>query len=188
MKKILSLSTILIMVMALVGCNINDEPIPNSTGESKQSTLEGQQTVGTPNPFSEVESNEVFKEEIGISIDAPEGATNIEYRIYSNEIAQIDYDIDEKNFVLRASKTISGQELSGNHGDFEMISYIACGDTASVTVDTVELDDGSAFATSIVEMADHDTIYLALSCTNQITGDEISSMIDAMSYKIAEIN
>ena len=251
MKKILSLSLVLIMFMALVGCSSNDAPDPGSTGKSKPITLEdyenieigttaedirekfgepefttlgtwvetyhyadqsisisyetnadnygtvtgvyfkdieedGQQTGGTPNPFSKVENNEVFNEVIGINIDAPEGATNIEYSIYSNEIVQINYDYGEKRFVLRASKTISGRELSGKHGDFEMMSYVSCGEHVSVTVDTVEIEDGSAFATSTVEMLDNDTVYLALSTTNQITGNEISSMIDAMSYKIAD--
>ena len=248
MKKILSLSLVLLMVMALVGCSSNDAPDPGSTGKSKPITLEdyenieigttveeirekfgepkfttsgtwvetyhygdqsisisyetnadnygtvtgvyieenGQQTGGTPNPFSKVENNEVFNEEIGINIDAPEGATNIEYSIYSNEIAQINYDLGETRFVLRASKTIGGQELSGNHGDFEIISLTTKYENVTVTIDAVEIEDGSAFATSTVETMDNDTFYLALSTADQITGDEISSMIDEISCDVAD--
>ena len=142
--------------------------------------------VAIINPLVEVENADIFKEAFGIDIKAPKDAVDIEYYILNDKISQIVYVIDGKKFDLRASKSIVGQELSGIHGDFEMITYVACGDTVSVTVATAELDDGSAFATSTVEMMGHDTVYLALSTTNQITGDEISSMLDDMSYEMAD--
>ena len=187
MKSIISLGVVLLMVMPFIGCTSNNTPDLGSTGESKPVTSKEEKTGGVTNPFSKVEDSKIFNDEIGINIDAPKNATNIEYSLYSNEIAQINYCIDEKRFVLRASKTISGQELSGMHGNFEMTSYISCGDPVSVTVNTVELEDGSAFATSKVEMMDNDTVYLALSTTKEITGDEIANMIEEISYEMAEI-
>ena len=186
------------MVMALAGCGYTED---DSLGQGvdivgkevispepdTKDMNEEQQTVGVSNPLVEVENAKAISESLAISIDAPDGAINVEYGILADKIAQIVYDLDEKTFVLRASKSIGGQELSGMHGNFEMISYVGCGDTVSVAVDTVELDDGSAFVTSTVEMMEHDTVYLALSTTNKITGDEISSMINKISYEIANI-
>lgn len=142
--------------------------------------------VSMVNSLVEVESSEMLIEALDIRIDAPMNPKDIEYYILSDKIAQIIYVLDDKEFVLRASKSVGGRELSGIYGDFEMTSFVACGDTVSVTVDTVELEDGSAFATSTVEILDKDDIYLSLSTTNEIDGEEISSMINEISYQVAD--
>lgn len=181
MKKILSLSLALIMMMALVGCD-------NFNAKDQEDVNQELQIGGVPNPFSTISNNEIFNEEIGINIDAPQSATNIEYSIHSNEIAQISYDLDEKRFVLRASKTISGKELSGIHGDFYFEELDAKYENGSVTISTAELDDGSAYAISVVQFEDKDTIYLALSTTNEILGNDITAMINIISHSVIEGN
>ena len=185
MKKIPVFCLALIMVMTFVGC----ARVSDTGNTCKPASNQGdKQTGGVPNPFSSLETNESFNEEISIDIDAPEGATNIKYSIYSNEIAKIVYDLDEKTFVLRASKTISGQELSGQHGDFHFEELDAKYENGSVTISTSELDDGSAFATSVVQFEDNDTIYLALSTTNEISGNNITAMLNIISHSVIEDN
>ncbi len=143
-------------------------------------------SVSIINPLLEVDNADAFVEAFDIEIDALEGSVDVSYYILADEIAQIIFVLDEKEFVLRASKTISGTALSGIHGDFEMNSYVACGDKVSITVDTASLKEGKAFSTSTVEIFDEDTIYLSLVSENTIESEEISSMIEKISYSIAD--
>lgn len=69
------------------------------------------------NPFSDVDGSEAFLE-LGIDADAPENAENISYSIIDGEIANISFELDGHEYILRASYQsgdftgIYGEEIS----------------------------------------------------------------------------
>lgn len=78
---------------------------------------QGQETsepakVGSNVRFAD--SAAVFTEELGITINAPEGSKNVQYRIIDNEIADISFVYHGINYTLRASEK-SG-DFSGING------------------------------------------------------------------------
>ena len=66
------------------------------------------------NPFVSVEGAQEFKTKLGIVLNAPEGAENVEYTIIDNEMANIDFNYAEHSYTLRASK--QGGDFSGLYG------------------------------------------------------------------------
>lgn len=50
------------------------------------------------------DSADMFTEELGITVDAPEGARNIRYRIIDDNIADISFEFSGINYTLRASE------------------------------------------------------------------------------------
>lgn len=91
------------------------------------------------NPFAEVSSAEDFKT-IGITLDAPAGAQNVQYTIIDNEIAEVRFEMDGKNYTARASAQ-SG-DFSGLYGSEEEIETI---DAAQDAVLSAVQIDGSQY-------------------------------------------
>lgn len=75
----------------------------NFFGNSPISSSSEDSDIQTTNPFMKVSSAEEFKK-INIEIDAPEGAENISYAIIDGNIAEINFDKNGHNYVLRASE------------------------------------------------------------------------------------
>ena len=69
------------------------------------------------NPFVEVENAEAFKA-LSVTLDAPEGTQETSYAIIDGKIAEIQFELDGKNYLARASAQegdfsgLNGQELS----------------------------------------------------------------------------
>lgn len=84
-------------------------------------TAPGESNVQVGNPFVEVKTADDFKA-IGITLDAPVGAQNVVYTIIDNEIANVGFEMDGKNFTVRASAQ-SG-DFSGLFGSEETIETI----------------------------------------------------------------
>ncbi len=180
-EKILALSLVLIIGISLSACSEQkvDTQLSDTPSVSEEISEEKAE-VGVVNPIVEVENSQALRDSLGINMDAPTDAKDIVYMVISDEIAQIIYTLNEKEFVLRASKTIAGVDLSGMHGDFELIEYTS----ANITADVIELENGSALAVSTVEAINGDKIHISLSTDNEITGDEIYSLIDEIGSKI----
>lgn len=114
MNKVTSTSAILkwampmaaCLVIAIVGVNF----IANRMHTPSTDTPEVQ--IG--NPFVSVEGAQEFKTKLGIVLNAPEGAENVEYTIIDNEMANIDFNYAEHSYTLRASK--QGGDFSGLYG------------------------------------------------------------------------
>lgn len=66
-------------------------------------------------PFVTVNSANELAEQLGIAIDAPEGASGIEYAIIDGNIAEIYFSYGEKTYSLRAS---------GQSGDFSGLNGV----------------------------------------------------------------
>lgn len=82
-------------------------PILTAPPESDQGAMVG-------NPFEQVNSPEEFEKRLGITLDAPEGASEIEYSIIDDTAADIRFTFGKNAYCLRAS-TQSG-DFSGVNG------------------------------------------------------------------------
>lgn len=65
-------------------------------------------------PFLPVSSAEEFEKRLGIKIDAPEGASDVDYTIIDGSLANINFTYNGAAYMLRASK--QGEDFSGIHG------------------------------------------------------------------------
>ncbi len=92
------------LVIALVGVKV----IPSLVTSSEPPDVLG------GNPFVTVDSAYEFEKQLGISIEAPSGASEVEYVIIDGEIAHIDFHYNAHSYNLRASQQ-SG-DFSGLNG------------------------------------------------------------------------
>lgn len=90
----------------------NTVPDNGYYGESNEEYAEGAVMGG--NPFSDVDGATDF-EELGIYIDAPDGAENVSYSIIDGEIADINFALRGHSYELRASQQ-SG-DFTGLYGE-----------------------------------------------------------------------
>lgn len=74
----------------------------------------GESTVLGGSPFVEVKNAEAFKA-LSITLDAPEGAQNTSYAIIDDKIAEVDFELDGKNYLARASAQEG--DFSGLNGE-----------------------------------------------------------------------
>lgn len=92
------------IVVAIVGIKV----IPSLDAPEEPSNV----LVGSP--FVTVDSADEFEKQLGIAIDAPEGASGVEYAIIDSNIAEVYFSYDENAYCLRASEQ-SG-DFSGLNG------------------------------------------------------------------------
>ncbi len=77
----------------------------------------GENNVQGSNPFAEVENAEAFNA-LSITLDAPAGAQKVSYAIIDGTIAEIQFELDGKSYLARASAQegdfsgLNGRELS----------------------------------------------------------------------------
>lgn len=110
MKKTLFIIFALVLTAALYGCKPATPPEPQA---------------GLPNPIVEVEDASDF-EKLGVSIDAPEGATDVRYSIISDKLAQVDFTLDGASYTYRAAITEDEEEdISGVYETFDEESAIS---------------------------------------------------------------
>ena len=85
-------------------------------------------TVQIPNPVVDVSYAKDF-DRLGISMEAPEGAKNVAYAIIGDKIAEINFEVDGKEYTLRAA--ISNEDISGLYG---------------TEIEEKELEDGAVYS------------------------------------------
>jgi len=70
---------------------------------------------GSTNPRVEYNSKEEIAEKTGLSLPFPEKeASNVKFAVINNEVAEVSYTHNNKNYTLRTSKTLQGyKELGG---------------------------------------------------------------------------
>lgn len=88
----------------------------NDSGKTKalESSENQEGNMQIASPFEEVDSAKIFEDRLGITADAPKGAKNVMYNILTGNVAQVDFELDGHEYMLRASK--SDEELSGLYG------------------------------------------------------------------------
>lgn len=92
------------LVLTIVGIKV----IPPLVAPEESSEVLG------GSPFLTVSSADEFEKQLGIAIDAPEGASGVEYTIIDSNIADVHFSYGEKTYSLRASEQ-SG-DFSGLYG------------------------------------------------------------------------
>lgn len=95
------------LVIAVVGIKV----IPSLTAP-EGSPISSDVMGGSP--FLSVNSADEFEKQLGIRIDAPEGASKVEYTIIDNSIADIGFVYGENMYRLRASE--ENGDFSGLYG------------------------------------------------------------------------
>ena len=95
-------------VIAVIGVTVMKNTIRTTDPPGSE------ENVQIANPFAGVENAAEFERVLGISIDAPEGAENVEYSIVDNEIADIVFELEGHVYNIRASKV--GGDFSGLNG------------------------------------------------------------------------
>lgn len=94
------------LAIAIIG--VTSMKNPSSTASTENPNVE------IANPFVPVRDASVFFDQLGIGLDAPEGAESVEYTIIDNEMANIDFVFAGNAYTLRASRQ-SG-DFSGLYG------------------------------------------------------------------------
>ncbi len=101
-------------------------------------TLERTPAVSEPTkvggPVRLVDSAAAFTEELGISIDAPEGSKNVQYRILDDAVADISFAYNDIDCTLRASK--QNGDFSGINGTAVLSELIGENNNAMLTTIT----------------------------------------------------
>ncbi len=72
-----------------------------------------------PNPIVEVENSAAF-DKLGLSIDAPEGATDATYSVIDNRLAQVQFSLNGASYTYRtAVSEDETEDISGVNEEFE---------------------------------------------------------------------
>ena len=113
-------------VLAVSGCAQQAVPPVAPTEAPAGTPTAPVETPGTalPNPVVEVESAADF-EALGVKIDAPEGATDVSYRIIGDKLAEITFTLDGVTYTYRSANTGTEEDISGVYTEFEERSDIA---------------------------------------------------------------
>lgn len=107
----------------------------------------GESTVLGGSPFVEVKNAEAFKA-LSITLDAPEGAQNTSYAIIDDKIAEVDFELDGKNYLARASAQegdfsgLNGQEFSEEAIDAETNAILVSVNTGTGNYQKIIWTDG----------------------------------------------
>lgn len=118
MKKLL-ISALALMLLFTVGCN----PAPSAPAASVAPAVsEAPSSAGIPNPVAPVENATAF-EKLGVSIEAPAGASDVAYSIIAGKLAQIGFTFDNRAYTYRAAKT--EEDISGVYDTFDNTSDIS---------------------------------------------------------------
>ena len=100
-----------------------------------------------PNPLVTVDGPDAFAP-LGVSIDAPQGAENVVYTILSDEVAQVDFTLDGRDYTYRAS--LATYDIAGVYESFDEPSLGVSADGegwyAAVTVRTIDGGRSGALA------------------------------------------
>ena len=92
------------------------------------------------NPFVEVESAEAFSE-LSITLDAPEAAQNVSYAVIDGKIAQVQFELDGKSYIARASA--QDGDFSGIIGEESLIETVDA--KTSAVLGMVQSDGASCY-------------------------------------------
>ncbi len=121
MKRTILLITSLAFaaLLAVTGCSPNAVPPIEPTAAPAESPA-----TGIPNPIVEVGSAADF-EKLNVKIDAPEGASDVSYRIIGDKVAEITFTLDGVTYTYRSANTGTEEDISGVYTEFDERSDIA---------------------------------------------------------------
>lgn len=111
-------------LLAVSGCAQRAVPPLEPTAAPPIESPAESPNPGIPNPVVEVESAADF-EALNVRIDAPEGATDVSYRIIGDKIAEITFTLDGITYAYRSANTGTEEDISGVYTEFDERSDIA---------------------------------------------------------------
>ena len=131
MKKHIAIITAAVMAFSLTACNRSE----NKSGlkDTKKAAFENSQSVEIANPYTALNSSEEIEKQLGIKIDAPRGADDIEYAVVDGTLADIRFSFGGDPYTLRASKADSdisglfGEEVSSERLDNAILTTVQSG-------------------------------------------------------------
>lgn len=144
-------------------------PQTDSSNVDVKTESENQEFVQIGSPITEVSGAADIKEQLGIDIDAPQGAENAEYFIIDDQIADICFVYNNKNYYIRASDQqgdfsgLSADVVSEDQIDAENNATIYTLSSSDETYRKIEWSDGKfrymLFSADDVNDTDIRTIY-----------------------------
>ncbi len=167
-SKKFSLISFAFILLLFVGCT------ESSVSDS------GEQEVQVANPLQSVESADEFANQLGISIDAPNGASEVEYIIISGDTAQIEFSLDGFRYTLRASKLHSDEALHGVYETFDdaVFGQEVDGDDFTFSIDVMSQDNGKGvLSTATVNFVNSDNLYISLYTDSDLEPENMMSTI-----------
>ena len=113
MKKLLSTLFVLLLGLSICSCSTNASQEIKQTEEPTD-----EPSIGMPNPIKQYDSIKDINGKTGVNMIIPPSvpATDIVYSTISDEIAQIDFKLDNHRWIVRGSKTVD-QDISGIHNE-----------------------------------------------------------------------
>ncbi|MCR4646204.1 MAG: hypothetical protein K5695_12485 [Oscillospiraceae bacterium] len=151
-------------VIAVIGVTVMNNTIKTTEPFGTEDNVQ------IANPFAGVDNAAEFERVLGISIDAPKGAENVEYSIVDNEMADIVFDFEGHCYNIRASK--AGGDFSGLNGIEEKTEQIDAKHNAMLTV----IRSGDEFYLKIT-WTDGQTTFI-LSNTDGASEDELKAVYE----------
>ena len=129
MKKWMKAAVVGALAVCMVSCGSKKEEPGTEPQESETvaQSQESQAQAGTepasveeeeeiPNPFAEQEKAEDLKA-VEVSMDAPKGASEVKYYIIDDEIAEVDFTLDENRYSYRGAA--HAEDFAGIFEEFE---------------------------------------------------------------------
>lgn len=109
MKKLIYLLLVLLLGICVCSCSSNSKQIEEPTDEP---------SIGMPNPIKQYDSIEDINKKTGVNMIIPPSvpATDVVYSTINDEIAQIDFKLDNHDWTIRGSKIVD-QDISGIHDE-----------------------------------------------------------------------
>ncbi len=153
MKKLLSMVALMGCMVALVACAPKEEAPAEA---------------GMENPIVAVDNADAFAD-LGITIDAPEGATDVTYNIIAEETAEVNFKLDGADYNLRASKILKDAELHGINGELTTADLATEGATAVMAA-----NDDSGFSVATATMGD---VNVTVSSNNVADAEAIAAVM-----------
>lgn len=140
---------------------------------------DAQDSAGLPNPLVTVSDPAAF-EPLGVRIDAPTGAQNVVYVVIADEIAQVQFTLDGRDYTYRAS--LSKEDIAGVYETFDNEAHGVEADGtdwhASVTIRTIDGGKGGALASFAYDSAQY-TLFTSSSVTVEAMGDLAVQLAEA---------
>ncbi len=184
MKKRISVILTTMLLMVLSGCQQSagvNELDNTSTDKTDAESLDILEEVAVIDP----ESPEFL--EMQIPIEAPSDAENVVYHIIGEEVAEITFTLDQCEYVMRASKTLEGEDLHGVSEPVkeEVVGVESDGVNCSSSMTIFTMKQGGQIATVTINIRYRDTIYLTL-VTMDKKAESLEPMLSKISSQIVE--
>lgn len=149
-KKIAMIVFMGILCLGLLGCGKKDSPAAKD---------------GMENPIKEVKKEEL--ERVGVEMEEPDGAADMNYYIIGDETAQITFTLGGHEYIYRGART--EEDISGIYEEFEgdSVSYNISEDGHNAEVTLKKTTEGAYLATWMWENISY-SLYTADVVSDQI--------------------